>query len=49
MLDEKVQELDEVKQVWRCLDVAVHDEVHEGQHLDVVVHESHGMRMRYPL
>ena len=48
MLDEKVQELDEVKQVWRCLDVAVH-EVHEGQHIDVVVHESHGMRMRGPL
>ena len=47
VVDDKVQGLGEVRQVWKCLDVAVH-EVHEGQHLDLVVHESHGKRMRCP-
>ena len=47
VVDDKVQGLGEVRQVWKCLDVAVH-EVHGGQHLDVVVYESRGKRMRCP-
>ena len=43
VVDEKVQVLDEVKQVWKCLDVVVH-EVLGGRHLDVVVHVDHEKR-----
>ena len=47
-VDEKVQVLDEVRQVWKRPDVAVH-EVLEGQHLDVVVHVDHEKRTQDPL
>ena len=43
VVDEKVQVPDEVRQVWKCLDVAVH-EVLGGRHLDVVVHLDHEKR-----
>ena len=46
--DEKYQVLDEVRQVWKCLGVVVH-EVLEGQHLDVVVHVDHEKRTQDPL
>ena len=35
-----MQVLDEVKQAWKCLDVAVHG-VLEGRHLGVVVDVDH--------
>ena len=37
LVDVMLQVLDEVMQVWTCLDVAVH-EVHRDPHLGVVVH-----------
>ena len=48
VVDEKVRVLGVVRQVSKCLDVAAH-EVHEGQHSDVVVHESHEKRKLCPL
>ena len=48
VVDVMVQVLDEVKQVWQCLDVAVH-EVLGGPHLGGVVHVDYEKRTQDPL
>ena len=47
-MDVMLQVLDEVMQVWTCLDVAVH-EVLRDPHLGVVVHVDREKRTQDPL